>query len=313
MSKNIRAGGQAVIEGVMMLVNGGWAMAVRKKDGEIVVESKPYTRWTEKNAFNKLPLVRGVVSFIEMMNLGMDSINRSADIYYETDSGKSFKDIAMTVLSVIIATALGLGLFVFLPILIGNMLSLQYNQFAFNLFIGALRFVFFFIYIMLISLMKDIKRLFMYHGAEHKAVFAFEDGVELTPENISKYSTKHPRCGTSFIFIVIATAIIFYAVFDTIIFTKLNIPNNPLNRFINHIALLPVVSAIAFEILTLAGKYFRNPIVKALILPGLLFQYITTKEPDSDMLEVSIKSLKAALKAAGLEDAVGNSAAETET
>ncbi len=193
MANNIRAGGQAVIEGVMMLVNGGWAMAVRKKDNQIEVLSKPYKRWTEKNKFYAFPLIRGVVSFIEMMNLGLDSINKSADIFYETDSKKSVKDIFMTALSILIATVLGLGLFVFMPIMIGNLLKLQYNQLVFNLFIGVLRFIFFFVYILLISLMKDIKRLFMYHGAEHKTVFAFEDGIELTPENIRHYSTKHPR------------------------------------------------------------------------------------------------------------------------
>ncbi|MDY6787499.1 MAG: DUF1385 domain-containing protein [candidate division WOR-3 bacterium] len=303
MNKNIRAGGQAIIEGVMMLVNGGWAIAVRKESGDIEVRSKPYTRWAQRNKIISLPFIRGIVSFLEMLNLGMDSLNLSADIYYdEENKKKGFKDLLMTIVSFIAAIGIAVGLFLFIPIKLGNWLNLQSNQIYFNLFLGVLRMVFFILYILVISLWKDIKRIFMYHGAEHKAVYAFENGVDLNIENVRKYSTKHPRCGTSFIFIVLIIAIIFYSVIDTIVFNQLNITNNALNRLINHLIFLPVIAAIAFEILTLAGKYFKNKIVKILLLPGLLFQFITTKEPTNEMLEVSIASLKAALKAAGLEE-----------
>ena len=303
VNKNIRAGGQAIIEGVMMLVNGGWAIAVRKQSGDIEIRSKPYTRWAQRNKFMSLPFIRGVVSFLEMLNLGMDSLNLSADIYYdEENKKKGFKDLLMTIVSFIAAIGIAVGLFLFIPIKLGNWLNLQSNQIYFNLFLGGIRMVFFILYILLISLWKDIKRIFMYHGAEHKAVYAFENGVDLNVENVRKYSTKHPRCGTSFIFIVLIIAIIFYSVIDTIVFSQLNITNNALNRLINHLIFLPVIAAIAFEILTLAGKYFKNKIVKILLLPGILFQFITTKEPTSEMLEVSIASLKAALKAAGMEE-----------
>ncbi len=296
MSKKlIRAGGQAIIEGVMMLVDGGQVIAVRKKNNEIEIQSKPYVRWTKKNKFYGIPFIRGIVSFIEMMNLGLDSINRSAEIYYEEETSNSLKDKLLTVLTFIVAIAIGIGLFLLVPILLGNLLKLQDNQIYFNLFLGLMRMVFFILYILLISLMKDIKRFFMYHGAEHKTVFTYENGEELTVENARKYSTKHPRCGTSFIFIVLITAIIFYAIFDTIIFNLLGIVNNPLSRLINHLILLPFVAAIAFEVLTITGKWFKNIFVKILIMPGLLFQLITTKEPTDEMLEVAIASLNAAL------------------
>lgn len=299
-TKKIRAGGQAIIEGVMMLVNGGWAIAVRKKSGEIVVQSKPYRRFTERSKILGVPLIRGVASFIEMLNLGLDSINKSADIYYEEDSSaeNSLKDKILTVLSMVFAIAVGVGLFMLLPILLGNLIRIQDNQILFNLFIGATRMIFFIIYILLISLMKDIKRFFMYHGAEHKVVYAFENKEELNPDNVRKYSTKHPRCGTSFIFIVLITAIVFYALIDSLVFGIIGIPNTVIFRLANHLILLPLVAAVAFEILTLAGRYFKNPLVKLLVLPGLLFQYITTKEPTDDMIEVAAESLNAALREA---------------
>ncbi len=307
MSKKlIRAGGQAIIEGVMMLVDGGYAIAVRKKNNEIEIKSKPYTRWTKKNKFYGLPFIRGIVSFIEMMNIGLDSINKSAEIYYEEETGNSLKDKLLTVLTFIVAIAIGIGLFLFVPILLGNSLKLQGNQIYFNLFLGLMRMTFFIIYILIISLMKDIKRFFMYHGAEHKTVFTYENGEELTVENARKYSTKHPRCGTSFIFIVLITAIVFYAIFDTIIFNLMGLPNNPLSRLINHLILLPFVAAIAFEVLTLTGKWFKNIFVKILIMPGLLFQLITTKEPTDEMLEVAIASLNAALTVSETEKSSGN-------
>ncbi len=298
-NKKLRAGGQAIIEGVMMLVDGGYAIAVRKKNGKIEVRSKPYSRLTSKNRFFSTPFIRGIVSFIEMMNLGLDSINKSAEIYYEEESsGTTFKDKVLSVLSIIAALAIGIGLFLYLPILLGNVIHIQDNQLIFNLFLGGVRMTFFVLYILIISLMKDIKRFFMYHGAEHKVVYAYENDEELNVENIRKYSTKHPRCGTSFIFIVLFTAIIFYALLDSLVFGILHIPNTVLYRLLNHLVLLPFVAAIAFELLTLAGRFFDNIIVKILVLPGLLFQFITTKEPTDEMIEVAVESLNSALNEA---------------
>lgn len=297
MSKTLRAGGQAVIEGVMMLVDGGYALSVRKKDGSIHTVSKPYKRLVETNSFYKLPLVRGIVSFIEMMNLGLDSLNKSAEIFYEEETKGGFKETLITAMTFILAFALGIALFMYLPIKLTSFVKIG-NQLYFNLFAGAIRFVFFLVYLALISRIKDINRLFMYHGAEHKTVFAYENGLDLTVENARPFSTKHPRCGTSFIFITLLSAIIFYAFIDTVIFMWLNVPNTPLHRLFNHLIFLPLVVALSYELLTLAGRFYRNLAVKVLVFPGILFQYITTKEPSDEMVEVAIASLSSALKEA---------------
>jgi len=294
-----RAGGQAVIEGVMMLVQGGYAMSVRQPDKQIKTIKKPFIKITEKNKFFMLVFIRGIASFIEMINLGYNSINRSAEIAYGENHRVSLKETIYSSFVILASLVVGFGIFLYVPIFIGSLLKLQSNQFIYNLFIGAFRLLLFIIYILAISFIKDIKRLFMYHGAEHKTIYAYENGEELTVENIKKYSTKHPRCGTSFIFIILVSAIIFYSIFDTIIFSTVGIRNIPVNRFINHIIFLPLIASVSYELLMLAGKYHKNPIVKVLIFPGILFQYITTKEPTDDMIEVAIESLNSAFEVAG--------------
>jgi len=294
-----RVGGQAVIEGVMMLVPGGYAMSVRQPDKQIKTIKKPFKKITEKNKFFSFVFIRGVASFIEMMQLGYDSINKSAEIAFGETSKGTLKESLYNALVIIASLAVGFGIFFYGPIFVGSLLKLQSNQFTFNLFIGAFRFMLFIIYILSISFIKDIKRLFMYHGAEHKTIYAFENNEELTVENIRKYSTKHPRCGTSFIFITLFSAIIFYSIIDTIVFSSIGITSTPLNRFINHMIFLPLIASISYELLMLAGKHHKNPVVKALVYPGLLFQYITTKEPSDEMIEVAIQSLKSAFEASG--------------
>ncbi len=296
-NKKRKAGGQALIEGVLMMADNGYALSVRKQDGTIVTESKPFTKLVKRNKKLDFFPLRGIVTFIETLKIGFDSLNRSADIYFETDSNKKndLKTFFETFFTFIIAILIGFAIFLYLPIQLVQLLKIG-NQFYFNLLIGLIRFIFFIVYLLLISQIKDIKRIFMYHGAEHKTVFAYENGEELTVENTKKYSTKHPRCGTSFLFITLAFAIIFYSFVDTIIFSVFKIANTPLNRFINHIIFLPIVATISYELLFLAEKFSKNILIKILIYPGLLFQYITTKEPTDDMLEVSITSLKESLK-----------------
>jgi len=301
VNKTLRAGGQAVIEGIMMIVEGGYALSVRKKDGTIHTISKSYQKLSQRNGFYRLPFIRGIVSFIEMMNLGMDSLNKSAEIYYEEQSSGSFKDTLITILTFIFAFALAILLFMYIPIKLTSFLHIE-NQLYFNLLAGAVRFLFFIIYLVFISRIKDIKRLFMYHGAEHKTVYAYENGLELTVDNARGFSTKHPRCGTSFIFITLISAILFYAFIDTIIFMWLNVPNTPLHRLINHLVFMPLVVALSYELLTLAGRYYKNPLVKILVFPGILFQFVTTKEPTDDMIEVAIASLNAAFKESNKKD-----------
>ncbi|MDD3803022.1 MAG: DUF1385 domain-containing protein [bacterium] len=292
-----KAGGQAVIEGVMMLVPGGYALSVRQPDKTIKTEKRPFKKITERNKFLHLPFIRGVASFIESMVLGYESINKSAAIAYGETLKGGAKETLLNALTIILSLAIGFGIFFFGPVYVGTILKLQGNQLLFNLFAGGFRFLLFIIYIVAISYVKDIKRLFMYHGAEHKTIYAYESGDELTVENIRKYSTKHPRCGTSFIFITLLTAILFYAVIDYFVFMTLNIPNNPFNRFLNHMIFLPLIASVSYELLMLAGKFYRNPLVKFMVWPGILFQYITTKEPTDDMIEVAAESLKSSFEA----------------
>lgn len=296
-SKKKKAGGQALIEGVLMMSENGYALSVRKKDGTIITESRPFQKFVKKNRCLNFFPIRGIITFIETLKIGFDSLNRSADIYYDSKVEKknSIKNFFETFFTFFIAIFIGFFLFLYLPIQIVQLFKIN-NQFYFNILIGSIRFIFFILYLFLISQIKDIKRIFMYHGAEHKTVFAYENGDELIVENAKKYSTKHPRCGTSFLFITLAFAIIFYSIVDTFVFSIFKITNNPLNRFLNHIIFLPLVATISYELLFLAEKFSNNILVKILIFPGLLFQYITTKEPTDDMLEVSIISLKESLK-----------------
>ncbi|MEO0233646.1 MAG: DUF1385 domain-containing protein [candidate division WOR-3 bacterium] len=296
-NKKKKAGGQALIEGVLMMSENGYALSVRKKDGSIITESKPFQKTVKKNRYLNFFPLRGIITFVETLKIGFDSLNRSADIYYDTkvQEKNSIKNFFETFFTFFIAIFIGFFLFLYLPIQIVQLLKVG-NQFYFNVLIGSIRFIFFIIYLILISQIKDIKRIFMYHGAEHKTVFAYENGDELTVENAKKYSTKHPRCGTSFLFITLAFAIIFYSIVDTFVFSIFKITNSPINRFLNHIIFLPIIATISYELLFLAEKFSNNLLIKILIFPGLLFQYITTKEPTDDMLEVSIISLKESLK-----------------
>ncbi len=292
-------GGQAVIEGVMMRSNEFVTVAVRKEDGTIRVKDDPFKSLSKKIKFLGLPLIRGIINLGEMMMIGMKTLNYSANQMIE-EPGEEEKEKTrkqkigeglLFALSFVIAISLSLFLFKFLPLWITEWVSSIYAPFRhsvlYNVLDGILKTSFFLLYIFLLSFMPSIKRVFEYHGAEHKSIFAYENSGGLTVENARKQSRFHPRCGTSFIFIVFMISILVYTV----------LPRNPdfTMNFINRMMLLPVIAAISYELLKWSAKKQNNPFMKMLIAPGLAFQRLTTKEPSDDQLEVALHALQKAL------------------
>lgn len=295
-----KTGGQAVMEGVMMRGPERTAVAVRLPDNRIFLK-------TEKNpgrsGFAKLPFIRGVVSFVMSLFLGTRILTYSADVleyfteeeenkeeekpgFLEKTFGKKAAWNIMLTLSVIFAIAVSVGVFILLPTVVVNALSgAVKNVIALNLIEGLLRIVMFIGYIAAISNMKDIRRVFEYHGAEHKTIHCYENGMELTPENAKGFVRLHPRCGTSFL--------MFVMVISLILFSLLGWPDL-LMRIVSRILLIPVVAAVSFEILQWAGRS-TNRFVELVSVPGLLLQKLTTREPDASELEVAIASMKAVL------------------
>lgn len=294
-------GGQAVLEGVMMRGPKEIATAVRKSDGEIVIDKKPVTSITQRFKFLKLPIIRGVVNFIESMVVGVKCLMFSADLYdIEDDSGyepskfekwlddkfgDKIKDIAIYA-AVAMALVMGIGLFMLLPtVIVGFLKPLIPNSVLLNLAEGVVRMSIFLIYLALVSRMSDIQRVFEYHGAEHKTIAAYEHGEELTVENARKYTRLHPRCGTSFLLIVMVISIIFFSFLRW---------DNVFQRIIFRLLLLPIVAGVSYEIIKFAGRS-QNKCVSLLTKPGLWLQKLTTREPDDSQLEVAIASLKAVI------------------
>ncbi len=294
-------GGQAVLEGVMMRGPKEIATAVRKSDGEIVIDKKPVTSITQKFKFLKLPVIRGVVNFIESMVVGVKCLMFSADLYdIEDDSGyepskfekwlddkfgDKIKDIAIYA-AVAIALVMGIGLFMLLPtVIVGFLKPLIPNTVLLNLAEGVVRMSIFLIYLALVSRMSDIQRVFEYHGAEHKTIAAYEHGEELTVENARKYTRLHPRCGTSFLLIVMVISIIFFSFLRW---------DNVFQRIVFRLLLLPIVAGVSYEIIKFAGRS-QNKCVSLLTKPGLWLQKLTTREPDDSQLEVAIASIKAVI------------------
>lgn len=293
-------GGQAVIEGVMMQSDKKKAIAVRNPNGGINVKTSLIDSWVKKKHIDKIPLLRGMFILIETMIDGIKSLNYSSDVFMqeigeeEEDAidrfiKKIFGDKAndiLIVISMIIAIILSVGLFIMLPTFIGGFFArFTNNEVLLNLAEGVIRILILFAYIYLISKNKDIERVYQYHGAEHKSIHCYESGKELTIENAREFKRLHPRCGTNFLFIVMATSIILFAFFGW---------PNPLLRILMRIVCIPIVAGIAYEIIRLLGKY-DNKITKVVAYPGMMLQYMTTKEPDDEQLEVAIASLKAVL------------------
>lgn len=273
-------GGQAVIEGVMMRGAEYVATAVREPSGEICVKKGPVNSLGSKYPILKKPFLRGVLSLGESLVIGMRSLSYSAKMAGEEEDDKlSDKDMAITIFVSIAAAIL---LFVVIPTAAAKYFPTD-DPFYMNLGEGILRLAIFLIYIYGISRVKDIYRVFQYHGAEHKTIFAYEAGVPLTPENIKKFSRFHPRCGTSFLLIVMLVSIVTFAF--------LGWPDL-LYRILSRVILLPVVAGISYEIIRFSGRS-NNPLVHIAVLPGLWLQRLTTKEPDESMIEVAVKAVEA--------------------
>ena len=295
-------GGQAVIEGVMMRGPKEIATAVRKSDGTIVTDKKPVNSFVVKHKLNKIPILRGVISFVESLLTGMKCLMFSADqmdiveddenykpskfeAWLDRKFGNKVKDIAIY-FAVFVAIIFSIGLFMLLPNALATVIGIFIKKpIILNLAEGLIRMLIFLGYMLLVSRMKDIQRVFEYHGAEHKTIATYESGAELTVENAREHSRLHPRCGTSFLLIVMVVSIITFS------FLKWGVMwQNMLMR----IALMPVVAGVSYEIIKIAGRS-RNRVVRVLTLPGLWLQKITTREPDDSQLEVAIASIKAVI------------------
>ena len=294
MSENITVGGQAVIEGVMMRVPDHYATAVRRKNGEIETQREPQDSLTERFPIFKKKILRGAISLLESFKIGYSTLQWSADKAIEDEEEVEEESTFWKFLSTALAFILAIGLFLVLPLyLTTTVLNISKQAFAFNIIAGSLRIIFFLVYLWSISLMEDVKRLFEYHGAEHKVVFTFEAGEEVNVENARKYSTQHPRCGTSFIFIVLLISILLYSLIDSIIIYSFG-TISLITRIFYHLGSVPLVAGICYELLKLSSRHSDNPITKILIQPGLWLQRITTSSPSDEQLETAIVALKTA-------------------
>lgn len=299
-------GGQAVIEGVMMKGPDSYSVAVRKPDKKIEVKLHKYESFGDRHKFAKVPFIRGVVSFVESLVVGMKTLSYSSSFYdedeVETKADRLFKDIfkekAESVIlgfTILLSVVIAVALFMLLPAAIAEILGKWISSHVLVAVIeGIIRLLIFLIYVVLISQMEDIKRVFMYHGAEHKTINCYESGDDLTPENVAKHSRYHKRCGTSFLFIVMIVSI-FVFMFIT--------AKQMWLRFLLRLVLIPVVAGISYEFIRLAGRS-ENPVVNALSKPGLWVQKLTTKEPEEEMIQVAIISVEAVLYGEPYVDAV---------
>lgn len=290
MKPSILVGGQAVIEGVMMRVPGSYATAVRDPNGEIHIQKEDFTSITESSSFWSKPIFRGMASLYESMKMGMKTLNYSADIAMPEEEPQSkFAEFVSTVFAI----SLAVFLFMIAPMWVTTTIfDIEKDAFWFNLVSGGFRILFFIIYLLIISLLSDVKRLFQYHGAEHRVVYNFESGKDVNVKNAQAFPTQHPRCGTSFLFIVLLSAILVFALVDTLVIGGLGTISLPL-RLLFHLPLIPFVSGIGYELIKLSSK--RNSLVfRILKKPGLWLQNITTKNPEDEMVEVSIEALEKA-------------------
>lgn len=295
--KSSNIGGQAVLEGIMMRHGDDYAVAVRKPDGEIFVQKEEYHSVIKWKALTKIPFIRGVFNFIDSMVLGIKTLMFSAEFYEDEEEVKSEKELTeeeiakkekqekwMMNATVAISVVIAVVVFMVLPYFLSSLLKpLMPSYHLRTLVEGFVRIGIFILYIALISRMDDIQRTFMYHGAEHKCINCIEHGLPLTVDNVRISSRQHKRCGTSFLFFVLAISIILLMLIQV---------ESPLMRVIVRIALIPVIAGISYEVLKLAGRS-ENPIINLLSRPGLAIQKLTTKEPDDSMIEVAIQAVEA--------------------
>jgi len=307
VDKNV--GGQAVIEGVMMRSPEKVSTSLRLLDGRIHTKTDPFISITRRKRFLNKPIIRGVISFVEMLVLGIKTLNYSAEIAAKDSSNEepvipnrqSGKLDFAVVLTVIFSIGLGLTIFFFLPILITQLLSIPRDAVEFNLVAGGVRMFIFLSYIWSLSRFESFRRIFQYHGAEHKSIFAFESDLPLEAKSTYGFTTYHPRCGTSFILIVALLAILTYSVSDTFFAIVMGHPPGLFERFFTHLLFLPMVAGFSFELLKLSGRTRTNPITKFLIAPGLWIQRITTREPSDDQVNVALTALKDSIAGTSLD------------
>ena len=282
-------GGQAVIEGVMMRGSEFLATAVRRPSGQIVYKK---TKLIGKNSdFAKKPFIRGVLMLFESLVIGVKELTFSANQAGEEEEKLSDKEAVFTT---IFSLALGIGVFIVLPSIVGSFFFPHDRMYA-NLVEALIRLVAFIGYIWAISLSKEVGRVFEYHGAEHKSIYAYENDMDLTPENAKKFTTLHPRCGTSFLFIVMFIAIIVFSVIDFALPVPTTIVGKFLLKVVLRVVLMPVIASLAYELQKYSSCHLNNPFIKLISLPGLALQKITTREPDLDELEVAIVAIKVSL------------------
>lgn len=294
MNSKPNIGGQAVIEGVMMRGPRGVATAVRKPSGEIVIQRKDHIALGERLRLFKLPVLRGAAILFESLSLGLSALRFSADVALEAEGQKKSKtsDLGMN-LWMVLAFGLGILLFFYLPLFFASLFGVEQSGLMFNLVAGGFRMTIFFLYIWGITWLKDVKRLFQYHGAEHKSIFCFESGSELTVERAKAYSRLHPRCGTSFLVAVMGFAILLFALLDTLLGWWLGQPPSKLLRFGWHLLFLPLLAGLSYEGIRASSKGIDNAFIRILIAPGLAMQRITTREPDEGQIEVALAALGA--------------------
>ena len=271
----MNVGGQAVIEGVMMRNKKRFAVAVRTPNGEIKIKEEKSTKWPKVFDF---PFMRGVVGLAYTLYDGVRALIWSSNQQLEKEEELTKKEIIGTI---VLSFAFAITIFVVLPFFSARWI--QSEGIMFDILDGGFRIALFLGYLLIISMMKDVKTLFQYHGAEHKAIYCNESGENLTLSNVKKYTRFHPRCGTSFLFIVLIISIVVFTLIPGAWYVKL----------MGRILLMPVVAGISYEIIKMSDKFKKNPVVRALISPGLWLQRITTKEPSDKQLEVGIASLKA--------------------
>lgn len=290
--KSSNIGGQAVLEGIMMRNGSKYSVAVRRPDGEIAVDVKDYKSVIPWKTPLKIPFIRGIFSFVDSLVLGMRTLTYSAsffedeeeEILTEAEAAKREKQEKIFLnLTVVAAVVLAVAIFMVLPYYLSSIVERYTSSRAvMTVFEGVIRVVIFLLYILLISRTKDIKRTFMYHGAEHKCINCIEHGLELNVENVRKSSKQHKRCGTSFLFFVMIVSIIFCFFIVT---------ESPVLRVVLRIALFPLIAGVSYEIIRLAGNS-DNPVVNLLSRPGMWVQNMTTKEPDDSMIEVGIRAVE---------------------
>lgn len=273
----------------MMKAAGSWTVAVRGQAGEIHLKKerlKPLPR------FLKLPLLRGVIALFQALGIGMRAIEFSAGKAYDEPGEQSLSKTAIA-FTILVSILLSIGLFILLPLYATKLMGMLFqgiskSSFLFNLVDGLIRVGVFILYIVLIGLWKEMARIFMYHGAEHKVIHAYEEGTELTVAAVRKYSTRHPRCGTSFLMIVMVVSILVFS------FIPQHWPF--VMKFISRVVLIPLIAGSSFEVLKLSAKWQHNPVMHLLILPGLMLQRLTTREPDDTQIEVALSALIEVLK-----------------